>query len=407
MVLSIEERIELGEDTLTEFKSVRVKDSKLIAPRQNDIADEIAAFANSSRGGTIYFGVSDDKKIEGIDADILPQLETLIRSACIDSVEPPLASANTIHRKLKNHLGETKFIIELQIEPSVFVHNSPGGYYHRICDAKTKMKSDFLARLFQIRSQAKVKCFDEFPIASAHKKDLNLIKIKKFFDPSLKKLTDTMLSKSRLLVETEDGKLVPSVAAILLFGNEPQEYFRNAVIECVAFRGNEQNSDNQVDGKQIDGPLFSQIDESYIFVLKNMSVRAKKTPYRVETPQFSDKAVFEAIVNAVAHRDYSIYGSKIRIFLFDNRLEIKVPGNLPNSVTENSLDVRQFTRNELISRFLGKSSPQNSWIKVQKKYMETRGDGVPLILKESFKLSGKMPEYKLIQDELHLTIWSS
>ena len=119
------------------------------------------------------------------------------------------------------------------------------------------------------------------------------------------------------------------------------------------------------------------------------------------------RAVFEAIVNAVVHRDYSIYGSKIRLFMFDNRLEIKIPGSLPNSMTANSLDLRQFTRNELIARFLGKSSPQNTWIKVQRKYMESRGDGVPLILRESFKLSGKMPEYKLIPDELHLTIWSS
>jgi len=88
------------------------------------------------------------------------------------------------------------------------------------------------------------------------------------------------------------------------------------------------------------------------FLHRNQRVAATKEPQRIEVPQFSIRAVFEAVVNAVAHRDYSIHGSKIRIFLFDGRLEIFSPGALPNTVSVESLSLRQATRNELLTSLL-------------------------------------------------------
>jgi predicted HTH transcriptional regulator len=74
--------------------------------------------------------------------------------------------------------------------------------------------------------------------------------------------------------------------------------------------------------QDITGPLDIQIKESCKFVKRNMRVSAVKNPARTEFPQYSLRAVFEALVNAVAHRDYSIYGSKIRLRIFSNKLEI-------------------------------------------------------------------------------------
>ena len=71
--------------------------------------------------------------------------------------------------------------------------------------------------------------------------------------------------------------------------------------------------------------------------------------------QFSERAVFEAIVNAVAHRDYSIFASKIRFFMFEDRLEIYSPGTLPNTVDLDSISLRQATRNELITNLLSET----------------------------------------------------
>jgi len=145
------------------------------------------------------------------------------------------------------------------------------------------------------------------------------------------------------------------------------------------------------------------------FLKRNQAVIATKEPHRVEIPQFSEKAVFEAVVNAVAHRDYSVSGSKIRFFMFDDRLEIYSPGSLPNTVTIDNMSLRQATRNELVTSLLAESPVAETVGDVGRIfYMEKRGDGVPIILNESEKLSGKKPVYRLIDDsELLLTIFSA
>ena len=129
-----------------------------------------------------------------------------------------------------------------------------------------------------------------------------------------------------------------------------------------------------------------------------------------EIAQFSLRAVFEAVVNAVAHRDYSIHGSKIRVFVFDDRLEIFSPGGLPNSLTIESLPLRQSTRNELLATLLGRVATElRGTPPIGRRYfIEKRGEGVPIILRESREHSGREPEYRLIDDaEVMLTIWSA
>ena len=136
-----------------------------------------------------------------------------------------------------------------------------------------------------------------------------------------------------------------------------------------------------------------------------MRVAARKTPARVDLPQFDTRAVFEAIVNAVVHRDYSIYGSKIRLFLFDDRLELSSPGALPNSVTVDTMAVRQATRNELIVRFLSKATIGRVGVPGRVYFVEARGEGVPLIFDASRRVSGRDPVYELFGDELRLTMY--
>jgi len=177
----------------------------------------------------------------------------------------------------------------------------------------------------------------------------------------------------------------------------------------VRYRGVHQDSNHQADASRLTGPLDQQIAYAMAFFRRNMTVAAVKTPARIEIPQFSERAVFEAVVNAVAHRDYSIPGSKIRLFMFDDRLELYSPGTLPNTVTIESLPLRQATRNELITSLLARCPVEADDRGVGRQYlMEKRGDGVPIIINESHNLSGRYPEYRLIDDaELLLTIFSA
>ena len=183
----------------------------------------------------------------------------------------------------------------------------------------------------------------------------------------------------------------------------------NTYIEAARYRGKKQDSNYQTDAQKIRGPLNQQIEQAMSFLEKNQTVTALKKPHRVEMNQFSDRAVFEAIVNAVAHRDYSSFASKIRFFMFDDRLEVYSPGALPNTVTIDSISLRQATRNELITSLLAETPVVETVSDVGRGfYMEKRGEGVPIILNESEKLSGKKPVYRLIDDsELLLTIFAA
>ena len=121
------------------------------------------------------------------------------------------------------------------------------------------------------------------------------------------------------------------------------------------------------------------------------------------------RAVFEAIVNAVVHRDYSKGESKIRLFMFADRLELYSPGALANTVTIDKLPYNQATRNELLARLLSEiiiDIDVGSQV-MRGHFLEGRGEGVRIILNESEQLSGKTPLYELINEELCLTIFAA
>ena len=100
--------------------------------------------------------------------------------------------------------------------------------------------------------------------------------------------------------------------------------------------------------------MLAEVPESDSVAARNMQVAARKDPARSDLPQYSEKALFEALVNAVVHRDYSMRGSKIRLSMFDDRLEIQSPGPLPNNLTVQSMASRQSTRNEALTSVLAR-----------------------------------------------------
>jgi len=258
-------------------------------------------------------------------------------------------------------------------------------------------------------SQTRLIRYDEQAVAFASQENLNKSLWEKFKTPLSPKEDKEFLLKLKLLTKDEENNIVPSVSGILLASNTPQEFFPNAYIQCVAYNSTEQDSAYQYDAKDIFGPLDEQIAAAYKFVKSNTKIRAFKNPGRVDVPQYSWQAVFEAIVNAVAHRDYSIYESKIRIHMFSDRMEIYSPGAIPNTMTVDSLAFRQAARNELITSLLARCSVNIEEIAGYRGFlMDKRGEGVPIILSKSQKISGRLPEYRLIDDcELKLTIFEA
>ncbi len=400
-------RINLGEDTSLEFKEIRFRGDRISGPGRDDLADELAAIANT-HDGAIVLGVDDrTRAIVGIPEDRLDAVERYVYEVCNESITPPLPF-RSFRMSLPDVTGEMQSVLVIEIPRSLFVHESPGGYYFRQGSSKRRMPPEYLARLFQQRSQARVIRFEEQPVPQSSIEDLSKDLWTRYTTRS-DEPDEVVLLKRGLLSRDETGTVRASVAGVLFCCEEPERFLANAYIEAVRYRGIRQDSNYQIDARKIRGPLNRQIDQAMDFLWRNQTVSAVKKPHRVETWQFSARAAFEAIVNAVAHRDYSVYVSKIRFFMFDDRLEIYSPGALPNTVTVDSLALRQATRNELITSLLAETpvadAPKNGG---RGFYMEKRGDGVPIILDESEKLAKRKPEYRLIDDsELLLTIYSA
>lgn len=407
------EHIELGEDTFLEFKEVRFAGGRVNAPDRKSLADELAAFANG-RGGVCLLGVSDQGEILGVPLDRLDLVESLVLEVSGDSVQPPLQPIVS-RMYLPNAEGRNVPVLKVELERSLFVHKSPGGYFHRVASAKREMEPDFLARLFQQRSQSRIIRFDEQVLPTATLDALDRGLWERFAHVRGSDGRDSLLYKLAMAREDNDGILKPTIAGVLMGSLHPEKWLPNAYIQAVAYRGTTVDPGEgrayQLDAADIRGPLDQQVMDAWAFVRKNMTVAAVKSQGRREIPGYDAIAIFEALVNAVAHRDYSIHGSKIRLRLFEDRLELFSPGAISNSMTVASLPFRQAARNEALASLLARCPVPGSDGELsshRSHFMDKRGEGVPLILERSQRLSGREPVYRLIDEsELLLTIYAA
>jgi predicted HTH transcriptional regulator len=407
--------IRLGEDSFLELKEVRFSGKRVSEPRREALADELAAFANR-RGGTCVLGVDDStREIMGIPEERLDLVESFVREICNDSITPPLV-ADIRRLLLPAASGEDFPVLRIDVPQSLFVHRSPGGYFHRVGSSKREMPPDYLARLFQQRSQVRLIRFDEQAVPRATLDDLQSELVDRFRTPLTGDDRPAFLRKLGMAREDASGTLRPSVAGILTASPHPERWLPSAYVQAVAYRGMGAPGAGdltgyQLDAKDLTGPLDAQVSEACRFVARNMRVEASKSAGRQDLPQYDMTAVFEALVNAVAHRDYAVGGSKIRLRLFADRLELHTPGGLPNTMTVDSLAFRQSSRNEAITSLLARCPVPDGIPGLETSratMMDRRGEGVAIILDRSEGLSGRRPLYELLDDsELRLTIFAA
>ena len=394
-------RIRLGEDSTLELKQVFLSGPRVIGPARRDFAAELAAFANG-RGGTLILGVDDKTRdVIGIPLERLDTVQTWVREICTDSIDPPL-DAEIRKIELPDAHGSLVAVIRVDVERSLYVHMSPGGVFRRLGDAKRKLSAEGIARLVQQRTQTRLIRFDESIVPRTSVADLEGPLVSRFLredtDP-----TEDNARKLGVVADDEEGAARLTVAGALLCARLPRRWLPHAEIQAVCYAGERHDVNYQRDARDLSGPLDAQVREALHFVRRNMRVEATKSTARMERPQFSERALFEALVNAVAHRDYSMAGARIRLHLFGDRIELYVPGGIANTLTPDNLHLRQYSRNELIVSLLARCPAPAG---IGRSYMmDRRGDGVPIIREETRKLSGYLPEYRLIDDsELRLTL---
>ena len=383
-------RLRLGEDSAWEFKQVEFSGDRPTSPRREDWANEIAAFANAN-GGALLCGVGDDGDVQGLSRQQITNLDALLVEICTDVIKPPVR-ISTYHRELAG--GKPVLLVE--VPPGNSLHEAPGGSYIRVGATKRRMTSDERQRLAQRQGQARLRWFDEQPVPGTGFRTLEeelwkpLLSVAGAADP------ESALEKMGFLADDEHGVKRATVAGLLLCIRAPQEWLPSACITATCYRGKDRTT-GQIDAQTITGPLNRQIAEAVAFAVRNMRVAARKAPAREELPQYSEEALFETITNAVVHRDYSIHGTRIRLSMFEDRLEIQSPGALSNNLTVDDLAYRQSTRNEVLATALGRMPAGEIRGAGGRLYvMERRGDVVPIIQRETRSLSGRPPRFELV-----------
>ena len=393
------DQLRAGEDGRAEFKEVRFGDRGVLSPDTDALAGELVAFANAAGGG-VFLGVADSGAVAGIAPSRVDAVERWIVNVATHNCEPPI---RPVLRKilLPAAVGDDRQVLLAEVPRGLYVHRTSGGrYYVRVGSSKRDLTPPERARLFQARGREYV--FDEQAVLTAAVDDLNRHHLEAFFGRSPTIPWLDLLRNTRVTFRDENGVDRPTVAGLLTFGTEPADFLPSASIEAASHRGERLTSDDLVHAEGLAGPVSDQIDAGIAFVAQFMQPPPNARSSGGTDARYDLDVVDEAIVNAVAHRDYAISGSKIRLFLFADRLELYSPGKLPNTITLDEMPYRTFTRNQLLVSFLSRIRSKRTG----QVFLESRGEGVRKILQDGEAHSGRRPTYEPFGDELRLTLWA-
>jgi len=382
--LELYEVIAGGEDSFTEFK-------RDVSQRSN-FASEMIAFANTE-GGRILVGVTDEGQIVGV-AD--PQrVEEAILNIAHDNCNPALRP--TVDR-VETDEGLV-LVVNVPRRLGVPHENNSGQCYIRVGSTKRLATPQERARLLQ---RAGLVHSDEAPVPGTTFTDLDQEAFGqyyfKIYEASLEQ-TDMplpkMLENMRFLVRDMDGVLRLSLAGLLLFGKQPDRFVYHARISAVRWQGVEAG-EVILDRQEIGGRLPQQIERAEAFVLRNTSLETRIEGVKQQDyPQYPRPVFREAIVNAVAHRDYSLEGAQILLYIFDDRIEVRSPGTLPNGVTLTNIRTHYSkARNETIARVL-----------LTLGYVNTLGSGIPRMIRLMREHTGREPDLEVIDQQFLVRLW--
>jgi ATP-dependent DNA helicase RecG len=313
-----------------------------------DVADTrlavtMAGMANT-QGGTIILGVAPrSREIHGIQ-DLETALDLVFRATLLS--DPPLVIP--IPRSVQVGKAQTLLITIPAGLPNVY--NVDGRYWGREGTQTNPLPA---RRLRELLLERGVVQFETRLPANASLEDLDLAKAQVYLQtlelPGDEPFEEVLLRRG-CLQKIED-RLVPTYAAVLLFGRHPQQWLPNATLMAVRFQG--MGFSDEFIRQEIRGTLPEQLQQAEVFLRANLrSVVRLKGLVHEEALEYPFEAVRELLVNAVAHRDYNIQGDNIHLHIFSDRLEVQSPGKLPGPVTlENLLEAR-FSRNAVITQVL-------------------------------------------------------
>jgi predicted HTH transcriptional regulator len=208
------------------------------------------------------------------------------------------------------------------------------------------------------------------------------------------------LIKTLKIVKEENAELKPTNTALLFFGKQPQEYIPQSEIRIARFRGTTRIE--FIDSKEITGPIYKMLEEVEIFFKRNTRLANKIVEFkRVDIPEYPFEAIREAVINAIAHRDYTRRGAPIKISIFDDRVEVDNPGGLLPGLDIKNLEGVHETRNEKICSIFHETKDMERYgtgIRKMRNLMKSHGLKFPVLSQpgDFFKVTFYGPGDKIL-----------
>lgn len=406
--------IHAGEDSLLEFKELVFEGRKIIASSEGQaspwLARQLSAFVNSD-GGVLVLGVADSKAIVGVDPERIDDVQQFVTNVARDGVEPPLDHLVIIDAVQLPVAGGTRVVVKVEMRPDYHAVHAPKGARPTVRAGNTtrEVSMEALPRLLARRGS--LTPVDERPVLSATIDDLDRDAIGAYHQMRFGRPADDIDRLTRnlkLVVDDEVSGPHPTVAGLLVFGRDPQAHLDGARIDLVAYDGDVSDTDRRLDARTFGGTVLNQLDQatSYFAASPLLAVASRKDELgRHDRPTYSLRAVQEAVVNAVAHRDYALVGAQVRVQLFSDRIGVTSPGRLHNSLTPDDLfaGAQPFRRNQVLVGFLTHMPGPSSG----RVLMESMGEGFLTLVRESEELSGRRPEVRIHTEAVTVTIFAA
>ena len=332
------------------------KKLKLEVKKPKSWCKSISAFANTL-GGFLIFGISDDNQIVGLET---PDKDAELISEIIKTRLNPIPEF-----KISFHTEDGNVLLIVQVskgEETPYYYSGDGllEAYVRIGNESVKASPIELKRLVL---RGRNTTFDS-QNTMYKVEDYAFSKLRERY----KKWTGNSFDEKDLVsfgLATEDGYLTN--AGALIADESPIRYSR---IFCTRWNGLNKSGGtfDALDDAEYEGSVISLIDNGEAFIKRNAKMMWKKTANsREEMPEYVERSYHEALVNAIAHRDYLINGSEVHIDIYDDRLEIYSPGGMPdgsNIQERDPVTVPSTRRNPVLADVFNRLG-----------YMERKGSG--------------------------------
>jgi len=322
--------VQSGEGYNAEFK-VRVPN------KLKELAAEICAFANAA-GGVLLLGVDDRNNIVGATIDNTKK--SAIQNA-LNEINPHLP----IDLYKIDVDGKDVWVIE--VNSGLQKPYALSGAIH-VRQGPNSQKLTTVEQMRDFFQQSERIYFDEAPCNAFNvSEDLDSEWFEEFrIEASLSKAISQNQIIENLKLLLSDGSM--KNGGVLFFGEKPEVFIETAMIRCIAFEG--KTKTNIIDDKFFGGPLVMQYKQAMQWLKGKLNIRyeiAGGGPHK-EHWEIPETAFKEAIINALAHRDYYDKGARIMIELFDDRVEISNPGGLTSAIAPSEFGTKSHSRNPLI-----------------------------------------------------------